>query len=913
MAAPLKIIRRLDAVATDYAVFERDQVLNEQQLNSVTEYLDDQSRLTRTQLLGIGIVGGLWPSATQEALTLGRGLGVTSDGDLLVWPTDTEYRRWIEYDASAPAYEPFHAGEARLPLIELLDAVDPRAGRPLADLANRLPGLVAIAFMESYENDPDLCTGGDCDNKGRTAKNTRRLLLADRELAEKLRLTAGVLTGAAIARRLPRLRAVRPDLGTGLDAKVDVTSAERFALRYRSAAEATFKSLREAVATLTRLLAGPDIAGLPDTRDWDGWLVRRIEALPSSVAGIQYLHAHAKDLVGLWNELRAALFADDSVLVPSPLAFPKHLLLGALADPNLDRTGCYPSPWLNGSNADRQRVAMLMRQFGLLLERFALPSAPLPKITPSRQENVPLAARAVPAYYQADARLRATWAGSRALPGDDEAVPGYHWQPDPVPVNAADPFLGDLGDHDFFRIEGHLGMKADAAEKAIEKLVRQRNLPIAVMSALAHSDRRLLVPPLKFKQSSLHSLHYLWRQDVASHLKDNIAYSDMLVKRFDADRAWVPATTGKPSATETVAAAKEQLLKADGELTGAGKPLAARSFKQFQGVAKDWSAPLSAAVVHTAKARTAIGDIVRTDVASPVDTLHTSNTHIWVDWLGELLQHREERQKEKLLLTNLLDEHPGLAHAGGVVPGGTFVLVYNDAGLVIGDLMLPYWIDDNDESDFEEPQLTLPDIKLRLPSDLLPIKVIKPLKLDLDDFKKAEITPNLQLLTDYGAFYKESLSSVLSHQKLIEAKVDLTGSKAATKDAYLQTLLDRTARQRSELQTMKDIAADDKQPQVVRERAAADARQVELTLADTVSETVRYFAVDAPESVRFEADKAAVYDTVGLAITVVGSQEASGKLQKNLQVTSEAASKLAGGSSAVVANQILVNAGFKLR
>jgi len=268
MAAPLKIIRRLDAVTTDYAVFERDQVLTEQQLNSITEYLDDQSRLTRTQLLGIGIVGGLWPNLTKEALTLGRGVGESSDCDLLAWPQDTAYARWVEYDESAPAYEPFYAGEQRLPLIELLEAGDPREGKPLADLANRLPGLVAIAFMESYENDPDLCTGGACDNKGRTARNTRRLLLAGREMAEKIRLTTGVMTGAELARRLPRLRAARPDLGTGSDAKVDVTSAERFAVRYRTAADMTLKALREAVGVLTRLLTERGVASLPDTRAW---------------------------------------------------------------------------------------------------------------------------------------------------------------------------------------------------------------------------------------------------------------------------------------------------------------------------------------------------------------------------------------------------------------------------------------------------------------------------------------------------------------------------------------------------------------------------------------------------------------------------------------------------------------------
>lgn len=918
MAAPLKIIRRLDAVTTDYAVFERDQVLTEQQLNSITEYLDDQSRLTRTQLLGIGIVGGLWPTLSKEALTVGRGVGVTSDGDLLAWPQDTAYARWAEYDESAPAYESFYAGEQRLPLIELLEAGDPRDGKPLADLANRLPGLVAIAFMESYENDPDLCTGGACDNKGRTARNTRRLLLAEREMAEKIRLNAGVMTGAELARRLPRLRAARPDLGTGSDAKVDVTSAERFAVRYRTAAETSFKALREAAGLLTRLLAERGVAGLPDTSAWAGLLARRIEALPGLIGGVQYLHAHAKDLVGLWNELRAALFADDSILAPAPGAFPKHLMLGALADPNTDRTGCYPSPWLNGSNADRQRVATLMRQFGLLLDSFALPTTQLPKITPSRQESAPLTARAIPVYYRADAALRAVWGGSRALPGDDEAVHGYHWQPEPGQVNAADPFLDDLGGHDFFRIEGHLGMKADAAEKAIEKLVRQRNLPIAVMSALTHNDRSRLLPPLKFKQSSLHSLHYLWRQDVASHLKDNIAYSDMLVQRFNVDKAWVPATTGKPSPTETVAAAKEQLVKADEQLSGAGKPLAARKFMAFQSVAKDWSAPLSAAVVNTAKARTAIGDIVRTDVVSPVDVLSASKTHIWVDWLGDILKQREERHKEKLLLTNLLNEHPGMAHAGGAVPGGTFVLVYNDAGVVIGDLMLPYWIDDNDESDFEEPELTLPDIKLRLPSDLLPIKVIKPLDLHLDDFKKTQILPEINIQTNYSKFFKESLDSLSGILKTADRTVVgttgtglVTPGKAATNDAYMEARLERIRYDREYLQKMRDLQKDETLKDDIRANVEKEITQVETDLATNLTETVKYFTVDAKETVRFEADKAAVYETVGLAVAEVRDATVATKLKNDMLAVNRLAGQATVGSGPMVADTMMTRIGFK--
>jgi hypothetical protein len=68
-------------------------------------------------------------------------------------------------------------------------------------------------------------------------------------------------------------------------------------------------------------------------------------------------------------------------------------------------------------------------------------------------------------------------------------------------------------------------MKVEDAEAAIETLVRQRNLPIAVMSVVLHNERKFVLRGPKFKKTSLHSLHYLLRQDLASQLKDNVAFS----------------------------------------------------------------------------------------------------------------------------------------------------------------------------------------------------------------------------------------------------------------------------------------------------------------------------------------------------------------------------------------------------
>jgi len=918
MADPLKIIRRLDAVTTDYAVFERDQVLTETQLNSIVEYLDDQSRLTRTQLLGIGIVGGLWPMVGKAQITVGKGVGVTSDGDLIGLPADTAFDRWLPYDESAPAYEPFYIDGKMLPLIELMASDDKRDGKPLADIADQLAAMVAVAFMESYENDPDLCTGGDCDNRGRTARNTQRLLLINREVAEKIRLSAALPTGADLAQLLPRVAARRADLGTGAGDKVTIASAEAFAAVYRNAGNETLAALIDAISTMNKALAERWPDDLPSAAGWAAQLKEIAGSMAGARLGLPYYHAFAKDLVATWGDLRAALFADDSVLCPAAAAFPKHLLLGALADTSQLRTGRYPAPWLV-AGAERERVRYLMRKFAALIASFALPAAngQGQKIIPSRRETAPLEQRAVPIYYRSSDELRALWHEERRQRGESDDNLGYFWMP-PAEQNAADdPFRRDLGSSDFFRIEGHLGVNVDVAEPAIEKLIRQRNLPIAVMSVLLHNQRELVIRGPRFKKNSLHSLHYLLRQDLVSHIKDNIAFSDQLVKGITAAGDWAVRPAGNALAVapvESVAAAKVVLQKAAEDLVGTGnKALSVRSFKAFSALQDtQWSTRFDTAVLNTTKVKANLGDIMRTDVISPVDALTGSKTHKWVDWIGDILKKREDDRKDRLLFTNMIGEHPGLEHFGGAVPGGTFVLAYDDKGVVIGDLMLPYWLDDNDESDQEEPELVLPDI--RLPYEVLPIKVIKPIDLTLNEFRETRILPEVKLQENYAKFFRESLGSlgdVLKNTKAVTG-VDVAGTKAVTGDKYLEQMLAIVQGQQEQIKGLREVAGDDRVPAETRDKALAQAKELEGQLAVSVSSTVDYFAVAAPETVRFEADKTAVYATVGSAINLVTDKDASATLQTNLKQTAVVANKMPTGSSAVVVSRVMNNAGFRI-
>ena len=72
-------------IQTFYPVFENGQVLTSEHLNDIVDYLEPQDRLTRSRLIGIGVVCGFRPAwrASAQTLTLSHGAAVTSEGYLI--------------------------------------------------------------------------------------------------------------------------------------------------------------------------------------------------------------------------------------------------------------------------------------------------------------------------------------------------------------------------------------------------------------------------------------------------------------------------------------------------------------------------------------------------------------------------------------------------------------------------------------------------------------------------------------------------------------------------------------------------------------------------------------------------------------------------------------------------------------
>ena len=81
---------KLTNITTQYRKFSDNQVLTEGQLNEFLDYFEDQDRLSRTRLSGVGIACGFkskivtdTTDTTLYSLEVTQGVGVTTDGDLI--------------------------------------------------------------------------------------------------------------------------------------------------------------------------------------------------------------------------------------------------------------------------------------------------------------------------------------------------------------------------------------------------------------------------------------------------------------------------------------------------------------------------------------------------------------------------------------------------------------------------------------------------------------------------------------------------------------------------------------------------------------------------------------------------------------------------------------------------------------
>jgi hypothetical protein len=690
------------------AVYSPNQILNSEQLNKVTSYLAYQEHLGRVKLLGVGIFNGFQVSLTDDGVLVQNGVGVTTDGDILIQLADVTYTRFRLYDQTAPRYDKFFVGEEMRTVYEL--AVETEAGAdwlPLAQLPAAVPlqNMTVVMLMESYLEDKNVCSGNQCDSLGRTLYEKQRLLLVDSQTADALQgqLATSI---SQTAQRLPQLTVTRAIISQAQNTQTAFENA------YRDACEATLKRWH---SQLDKLDAGT----LPVPIDWLKKLSDKLA--DPQVIGVQYFYDFLKDIADTWNELHDLLLNDDALPAPDAGSFPKHLLLGDLKAPVTHRTGCYPSSVVASHRQDRRHAAFLCQKLNSLLTgyRSTVPADQPVRISPSFTENTSLENRAVPYYYVPDTFH--SWNFRLVARNSEKTLSGY-WLDRTFSLKPIAPeFDSQIGRHDFFRIEGHTNRKLEDAKGQIDSLIRQFNLPFIVRTILLHDDRNRLVDRPIIRYSDLHRLHQLIRKDLSTQLSDTAAFQEKLTKEIqDAE-----ATTVNSQVPIKVKAADLDGLKGVVDnLPDATLPVKAATYTSYLNTLKtiDFPTAISRVASSAGSFKVAAGEVIRTDLTTPFDTININNHPAWLGWIDTLIQSKKDQDDDKLLFTNFVQQHPQLEHLGGVLRGGTFVLIYNESQLVVADCMLPYHWPEIAESEPKEPVLN--DAPRRIPQ--FGIKFIPP-------------------------------------------------------------------------------------------------------------------------------------------------------------------------------------------
>ena len=783
-----QITQVLAATQTDYAVFQTDQVLTPDQLNSVSRYFDGQTRRSRIGLTGVGIISGLQVSLQSNLVTLAAGVGVTTDGDLLMVSPATVYDRYKIYDDSNPAYVPLSPGGKQVNLYELVPqgATDARA-TPLGQFQSVPPattalgGMVAFLLVQSYNQNTAQCTGSDCDNLGAEFQNRQRLLLLDPASVGLLTANAvAALPGVVTAGEVISRRVVIP-------VPASISTPAILAGLYRSAGNAMQADLQPALTSLAA--SRPDLLPPMTVADWITQLNALQTAYGTNDTGIQYYYGFLKDLVETYNALRRLLAAAGSgaVVCPNLNAFPKHLLLGLVtpgADPSLYRTGFYPSPASLVAVDDLNHALLLVRRLGAMVQSFAAPAAGTGpadiRITPSRFEDRPLEERAIPYYYQnlAANPLYLSWSYPLHRAGLDHYNYSYRATEYGALGAAANPLAASLGAYPFFRIEGHLGQPVDAVVSALEAQIAANNLDFVVRTVSAGTDLGLIWKRPGLRYGPLNSLHYLLRQ----HLVTQIAEVQKFNTSFPAQ---IAAATTEASTTAKQAAATASQTLADSLTTLQGKLNV--SFAAYQPAV--WKPTMTTAISAAATFKNNIGDVVQQDFASPFDPLIGAIHWDWLDWLDQIIALINQQADTGLLLNNFLADNPSLAHFAGVPRGGTFVLAYDSATKrVVADFMLAYRLPDPIQPFVRiplEPPLLNPGLR---PPSLASLNIIQPLHSfvtnQVTTAFNSQFKPAIDLQTSSLSMMKDSFT-LLAATHPAATGTGVSPAKTSIADPYL--------------------------------------------------------------------------------------------------------------------------------
>lgn len=494
---------RLEELTWEYRKFKDDQVLSANQLNEILRFFEDQHRLTRTVFLGVGLASGLEPAWDGVQLTLSAGAGLTTDGDIVLEReplTFTYYKGFVDEDAKYGSFIREDGGQ--IDLWELFDAEEAAAieevkgiGVFQAEEDHSMSDLVVLAYLENYDQAPDVCTDISCDTDGiRRVSRVRWLLARKEDVDQVVNPSDSIYRPFGDAREafheLPQIALRRLIVQANNSLSNAALSSAYLALVTRPTSESLTlppaEQLKQAVTYLFDHFAFLLDPG--EQVSFTNWETAYDQSIPAATSGekayFQYFYAYFRDLVQAYHELRHALFDLRRCALPDTSAFPKHLLLGILAPDPEDRFyrhQFYPSP----ISESQEELLGYVRSLFLRLTEMVFVFNPKnlyrneTRITPGIRRSRRLADRAIPFYYDLTDRLVEHWDYEGSRRKNPYRLAAYR------PLSSTPALTEPLDylheDSDFYRIEGCQGRDYRSVKDEILELRDRKSLPFEVV------------------------------------------------------------------------------------------------------------------------------------------------------------------------------------------------------------------------------------------------------------------------------------------------------------------------------------------------------------------------------------------------------------------------------------------------
>lgn len=808
--------------------YQPNQVLTSEHLNNLRRYLDEQNRLTRLRMSGMGIACGLTtredPDADGVVIQISEGYGISSEGylidicrddtDTAVDPvTRTRYKSYAQFRVYNDPGNYWVAGpagnEQPIPIYELLSTADAEA---LEQEGENLPGemplleefdsfqpvidncheglfdrFIIVIYLECADESLKSCTANDCDNTGQKTNLTVRALLVNPDdvvgqYTCDVKLNDVNLYSLLYRDNLEAIRVPRWVKGVGqFGLTVDALSTyDEIRDGYMAVIDGPgtggFNSLRDGLADgieaaydrygpFLGLLDGVDLI-TPINDDWDVFeLTERLRNTPLDPGYVQYAYDFIKDLAKAYNEFIDLACDLHKECYHENYEFCKHLQLGRVSADNTKFTRDHRNYWLNSAlswNQDQRfaqcqvyfiRMMIMVREF--LYMDFGTGNAPpvLPtRVTPSKEENMPLGEHAIPFYYydfdNAETTLYKAWAPQNGLKGRANYALGFHsglYAPAP-PDFILNPLDYDIDEYNFLRIEGIVGKSFHEVATELEALKLQCSLPFDLVTVQLSDVLNYDFIDYNCNFGDLHADFMLNKTCMVQNLMRLLDGLEFLAQfangngptdeddGFDLASAYDGIQTSVATALAILEGMNTDTLMEffldDGYVIATGDSvfgtvrdayldifneiqrlkLFAGISRQFNVIEQQWDLCSLPDKINTMqiidRVVTAVGSFLDGCAFPKMNTLYGLFCERWDAWQGGSTD----------IFRNYAKKHPGLEHRGGVEKGGTFIMVVDEltidpadpVGNVLADFSLPYLCCDCDKIEYPADTMITP-------------------------------------------------------------------------------------------------------------------------------------------------------------------------------------------------------------